>query len=559
MFSNIKNKSAILQQPIIIHSLVFCFFTITTIIAAWPVVTQLDTVIIGDDPDVYINPWADWWTLKAWQDPNTTLWETDYLFVPRGASLAFHSFSHLNTLVSLLLRPLFGTLPAYNITILLNVILTGVAMYQLAQYLTKSIPAGLLAGIVFAFNSHNLYQTAHPVLISIWCFPWVTLYFMRAVRENRIGLGGAAAVFVLLGAATSTLLVILLAMWMITLILYMFIASEWPHPSWRLLLVFGGLSTLFVLPFVLPLLREAIFNQNSSFITVPTESISTNLVAFITPHWLYWPSRGVYLGFFCLYLVFLAYGYQRQQARLWFWLMLIAALFMIGPKPQIIEYELPITLPWSLWIAPFLRNMYRISILFTLGLGMVAAYGWLGMSSQLKTPKIKTIALLIMLVAIYAEYAASTTRATPVPVSPFYSEYLPQVSEEIALAALPTGRQEDKQFLYYQTIHEHKLVGGVISRASIDTFDFIYSNPLLRAGTVGLEPVPIPDDVTPSLNDLAAANVGYLVLDKTLFKEEIEHWRSRIPFEPLYEDGLLLVYATGLPIPKIPQLTPSHE
>jgi hypothetical protein len=282
---------------------------------------------------------------------------------------------------------------------------------------------------------------------------------------------------------------------------------------------------------------------------IPAASISTDIFAFFLPHWLVWASRGVYLGFFCLYLVFIAYGYQRRQARLWFWLMIIAFLFMIGPQPRFNSYDLPIIFPWSSWVVPLLRNTYRISILFSLGLAMTAAFGWLGLASQLKTAKAKRAAAIFFILAVYVEYASSTTRATYAPVSPFYSQYLLEVPDDIALAILPTGRQEDKRYLYYQTIHEHKITGGVVSRASTDTFDFIYNNPLLRAGAVDLEPVPIPDDVTASLEALAAVNVGYLVLDKTLLAEDIERWRSHMPDEPIFEDDLLLVYATGLPIP----------
>ncbi|MFZ0546244.1 MAG: hypothetical protein WAM60_12435, partial [Candidatus Promineifilaceae bacterium] len=123
---------------------------------------NLNSVIIGDDNDVYINPWDDWWTAKAISDPDISLWKTDYLFYPKGANLVYHSFSHLNTLVSLGLRPFLGTFPAYNITMLINLVLNGFSMFQLARYLTKSTIAALLAGIVFAFNSQVIYQICHP-------------------------------------------------------------------------------------------------------------------------------------------------------------------------------------------------------------------------------------------------------------------------------------------------------------------------------------------------------------------------------------------------------------
>jgi len=80
------------------------FFCVLLIIYSWPLLTNLNHVLIGADNDVFINPWADWWTAKALRDPQYQLWYTDYLFYPQGANLIYHSFSHLNTAVSLLLQ-----------------------------------------------------------------------------------------------------------------------------------------------------------------------------------------------------------------------------------------------------------------------------------------------------------------------------------------------------------------------------------------------------------------------------------------------------------------------
>jgi hypothetical protein len=235
----------------------FLLFLVLTIIAAWPVVSDLNGVIIGDDNDIFINPWADWWTGKALSDPNLSLWQTNYLFYPIGANLVYHSLSHLNSLVSLALRPLVGPLPAYNLTILLNMVLFGFSIFQLARYLTKSTVAGILAGLIFAFNSQIIFQTSHPVTYSVWCFPWMTLYFIRAVRENRYRWAVVAGVFVFLGAATSTLILILTAAWLLLLMGYMVVSAEFPRPPLKILLTFGLTSSVLVLPLIFPLLRDA--------------------------------------------------------------------------------------------------------------------------------------------------------------------------------------------------------------------------------------------------------------------------------------------------------------
>ncbi len=534
---------------------ILLLFVLLTTIAAWNIVTDLNGVIVGRDNDVYINPWADWWTYKAFTDPDISLWRSDFMYYPIGADLIYHSFSHLNTAVSLGLRPLIGTLPAYNITILLNYVLAGLSMYHLGRYMTDSSVAGILAGIVFAFNSHNLYQSCHPVLLSIWCFPWMTLYFIRAVRENSVKLALVAAIFVFIGAATSTILIILMVFWMGVLLLFMISSNQFPRPSWHIILIFATASGLFILPTVFPLLRDAIQSSNSDFIINPEDSIRTDMGSFMVPHWYYWLIRGMYLGLMPFFLMMLAYGRQRRQVAVWLLLTIIAYLFAIGPTPVIFNSALPIVLPWTLPIAPILRNMYRMMILMSMGVSMMVAYGWLGLLESIGNSS-KRIAISAIFVGslIFFEYTAVPFPSTPTNVSNFYTDYLTDVPQEVVIAKLPTGRQQDKRYMYYQTIHEHPMTGGVISRAGEDVFRFINENPLLRAGAVDLTPQPFPANAEQALNQLAEANVGFLIIDKALLNEsveegksllDVEDWRVAMPVKPIYEDDLLLVFATS--------------
>ncbi|NKQ34722.1 MAG: hypothetical protein HF973_03805 [Chloroflexi bacterium] len=536
----------------------FFFYILLTLIAAWPVISNLNGVIIGLDNDVYINPWADWWTLKALTDPQLSLWQTDYMLYPQGANLIYHSFSHLTTLVSLSLRPFLGTLPAYNITMLLNIVLAGFSMFQLARYLTKSTTAGLLAGIVFAFNSHNLYQTAHPVLAAVWCLPWAALYFIKAVRENNLKYAFVAAVFVFLGTAVSTILLILMGIWFVFLLFYMLIFSEFPRPPWRILLTFGLTSLLLTFPLLFPLLQDALTNGNNSFVTDPQRSLVTNIASLALPRWREWPDsyfwlkRGLYIGFVPAILALLAAIFRWRKARLWLLLFVLAFLFAIGPVPQFLGYRPDIVFPWTLPIAPILRNMYRMMILFSLGLAMLVAYGWTVLADFFRSaPGKKMAAAFIVGTLIFLDYTAGPFPTSPATVSLFYTTYLHNIPDDAVLAILPTGRQPDKRYMYYQIYHEQPTINGVISRSDPAAFAFIYNNPLLRAGVINkdtpITPIPADSELDAALQELTAVNVKYLILDKQLMTKNgmgIEQWRNVLPLTPIFEDDLLLVYAT---------------
>ncbi len=531
------------------HHNIFAFllFIALTIIAGWVVLTRLDSVIIGHDNDVYINLWADWWSLKAWTSSDISLWSTEYLYYPVGAPLIYHSFSHLNTAVSLALRPFLGILPAYNLTILFNYVLIGFSMYQLAYYLTKSSVAGIIAGIIFAFNSHSMYQSSHPVLVSIWCFPWITLYLMRTFQEKQWKYAVIAAFFVFLGTSSSTILLILIILLSVLLIIYFIVDKNEPAPTIKLSIVYALCSAILITPLLWPLLTEAIRGGNGNFIIASDGSIRTDIFGPFVPHWYIWLQRGAYIGIVPAYLAILAWGYRRKRIWFWFFLIFFAYLMAIGPIPMFAGQPINIVLPWTLLLAPVLRNMYRMMIIMTMGFAVVAAYGWVVMAKQIENKSIRLVAMLVIIVGIFGEYTVVPFPTTTPQVSFFYT-MLKEMPDDIAVAIMPTGRQADKRYLYYQTLHEHKMTGGVISRASHDVFVFIENNPILRAGAVDSPRLPLPEDITPALQELAEANIHYLIIDKVLMRNVedlyLNDWVSAFPFPPVYEDKLIIVYET---------------
>lgn len=521
-------------------------FAFLTVIVAWRVVKRLDTVIIGLDQDAFINPWADMWTLRALRDPEYSLWFTDYLFYPVGVDLHFHSFSHLTTAVSLALRPLFGTLSAYNLAVLLHVVLAAVAMFHFVRYLTDSIPAALLAGLVFAFNSHNLWQTTHPVLVGIWPLPWAALFLLQAIerRDSRRAL--IAAIFVLLATLNSVLMLILTGLWLEFILLYALVSDRLQRSALPTVALFGITSAaLAVLP-LLPLLGQA-FAGNSSFLIGAGHSLPTDALAPLQPYWFGLLARSLHFGIVPLVLLAASLLDLRNT---WPWLLflLVTYLFAIGPRPVVGGTELDVTLRWSHLVSPLLRQTHRLNVLMSAALAVLVAYGWTVVARRVGgRPLARWLLALLAGGLIFVEYTQPPFHYRDPAVSDFYSEYLDTVPDDVALAILPTGRQQDKLYMYYQTLHGHPMTGGVVSRPTAGDFSFIRSNPVLRAGAINWEARPLPDDVSPALQELANAGVGYLVLDKPYFAQselDLDGWRETIAVSPIYEDDLVVVFPT---------------
>jgi hypothetical protein len=520
------------------------FFCVLLVIYSWPLLTNLNNVLIGADNDVFINPWADWWTAKALREPQYQLWHTDYLFYPQGADLIYHSFSHLNTAVSLLLQSFMGPIPAYNLTILFNYLLTSLAAFQFTRYLTGSVIAGLLAGVIFAFNTHYIYQSAHPVLVSIWCIPWFSLYLMRAIRENKIRYALIAAIFYFLAACVSILLLIILSLWAAVFTLHLFFSSGRATFPYRLFLIFSFVSFILIFPLIYPLLKETISQGQSDFIITARSSLPSDIATFITPPWIRWEPRGVYLGLPILFLLLIT----RPKAGWWWAALIISCLIVIGPYPIWAGEPLTITLPWSLPIVSLLRHAHRLNILVSFSLAVLAGYSWVELAQYLRRrslqPTVVTLIGLLFILLVYIDYTPHPFPRVGAQVSAFYTDFLAEVPNEVALATIPFGRQEDKHYLFYQTFHQHPITGGVVSRPLPGTYSFIEGNPILQAGTIEDAPISIPI-VAQELSSLAEQNIGYLVIHKNLMLEtQVAAWRAALPMLPVYEDDLLIAYAT---------------
>lgn len=525
------------------------FFVLLTVLFAWPVVSQLDNVIIGDDQDVFINPWADWWTLQALTDPQVSLWHTDHLFYPRGINLHFHSFSHLTSIVSLALRPLLGTLAAYNATILLHLVLAGLAMFHFARYLTGSALAGLLAGIVFAFNSHNILQTSHPVLVSVWPLPWSALFLLQAIdhRDSRRAL--IAAGFVLIAALCSTLMLILNGLWLLFILGFALLTGRLKREALPTVVLFTLASAAFAALPLLPLLREALLDANPTFVVDAGLSTPTDVLAPVHPYWRGLFARSLHFGV-VPFLLIAASLVRLRQTWPWLLFLILVYLFAIGPHPTVARQETALTLPWSYAVGPLLRHTHRLNVLMSAALAGLVAYGWTVLAAQLQRASWARWILVVLLAGlIFAEYSYPRLPHRPLIVSPFYTEYLDTVPDDVALAILPTGRQQDKLYMYFQTLHGHRMTNGVVSRHDPEAFSFIRNNALLRAGAVNRPADPLPEDAAPALRELAQAGVGYLVLDKSYFEQQeldIRSWRQRISVDPVFEDDLVVVFATPL-------------
>jgi len=551
---------------------VLVLYALLTVVVAWPLVSNMDTVVAGQSSDVQINLWADWWTKKAMIE-GLDLFHTDYLFYPQGVSLAFHSFSHMNTLITLLLTSLMGHSVAYNATILLAFALSGFSMYLLVEHLTGCRPAAFVAGLVFAFHPYHRFESAHPVIVTTQWMPLFALALEKTFhgdngrRERNMLL---TALWFVLTALSSWHLMLMLAAWGGLYLGYALLVGdrELAPGALRSLLLSAVVIAVVLSPFIWPMLREMLGPGISYASTDPDNGIGNDVLAFLVPNesnpLLYRPiaswvdindqtsftgKRSAYLGYAALALAVVGFA-VCDRARFWALGALVSLLLSLGGRVTLNGVPLhDWHLPWALPILRVMRHPYRLSVLVFFFLSVTAGYGWRWLHRRLayRHEILSRVGTPLLALLILLEYAV-----VPFPTMKLaYPPFLHQVAEEdrgFGVIDFPMGRQEGKYYMYCQTIHGKRIAGGHVSRKPDSADAFIDGNPLLEQ--LDDNAAPGPDvDVEEEFDRLARHGFRYLIVHKRFLRpEEAEQWKSWFPFPPWHESDWLIVY----PIPARP-------
>lgn len=153
--------------------LIFGFFSLLTIAITWPLITNLNHLII-DRVDGLLITWFLNWTIAHPLNYNANI------FYPYTKTLAYsETMLPQAFLVSPIILMFKEPLLAFNINFLLGFILTGVATYYLTFHLTKRHPAALLASILLTYSTIHLNYMAHLQLFNLYPVLLAILFLLR--------------------------------------------------------------------------------------------------------------------------------------------------------------------------------------------------------------------------------------------------------------------------------------------------------------------------------------------------------------------------------------------
>jgi hypothetical protein len=156
----------------------------------WPLPLHLTSALLGDpggDTGVYV--WNLWVFRHELVDHSRLPLSTDHIFSYTGGSdFSLHNYTPLASVLALPLIPRLGIVGAYNVTLLLFLVLAGSCVYYLArgQRLSR-VPAWAAGAIFIASPVLTARTTAHASLVEAAALPLflgVLLRFLDAPRRR---------------------------------------------------------------------------------------------------------------------------------------------------------------------------------------------------------------------------------------------------------------------------------------------------------------------------------------------------------------------------------------
>ena len=527
-------------------------YSLLSVILTYPVAFSGD-LMPGDRGDGFQYLWFFWWFKKAILSMNDPYF-TNYIYYPDGVSMVFSDIGPLNAIASIPLQMAFGLITAYKIIWLFTFILSGCSMFLLANYLIADKKVAFVSGLIFMFCPyHFAHALGHMNLISIEWIPLYVLFLIRTVKESNKSNPVYAALFLLLNATSS----LYYLMYMIIFTLFILVYHQIVERSVLEKSVFERLGIMIISfslaasPLMYRIARELFTARSNYMYTAGFVEYSADLLAFFTPtsfHPLFKELTGpinscftggpaeftVFAGYTVMLLSCLAvYKIKRTEIKFWAISAGIFFLLSLGPLLHVkgllsivceginVHIPLPYLILMRLPIFSLLRVTSRWDLLLMLCLALLAGYGIKYILDNYGGHGVnrRNIILLLISCLVIFEFLSVPYPLSETKVPEFY-EQLAADKEDYAIMEIPSYATES---LYYQTIHQKKLIGGYLGRAESKEYPPFIN--LLMSGLSGNnQDILAWDRGAAVLNDL---HIKYIVLHTELMSEaQLEFVRS---------------------------------
>lgn len=520
------------------HFGILLLYIFLTIIFTYPVAFSDD--IPGDGGDAYQHLWYLWWWEKSLLSFNSP-YDTTYIFYPTGVNLAFNAMHPINSIMSIPFQEIFGLIWTYKILWLMSFFIAGYGTYLLVRYLTDNNMAAFISGLIFMFApSHFAHGLGHFNIIVIEWIPFYILYLYKTIKEDKLRNPIYAAFFLFL-TSTEYYYFIYLSFFTIIFLLYnQFTDNNILKKSIIkrisiMLIIFG----LIYLPFVYPLLKELITSKSDYMYAGGHIQFSADILGFFIPAQFH-PIFGEYVtpiyknftgnraehtvftGYTVLFLAILAIlKIKNREIKFWSLSAIIFFLFTLGPilhiNGKLLDYiKLPYSIIMNLPILSIARVPSRWDVLVMISLAILAGYGLNYLFIKYGTIKRKLIIVFIGLILF--EYLSIPYPMSTEKIPEFYHQ-LRYDTKDSAIFEIPNARSGN--YMYYQTLHEKKLVNGYVSRRPPEAINFIKSTPIINQLSSIPKDMAINDNIANyTISILNYYKIRYIILHENYLKKD---------------------------------------
>ena len=462
-----------------------------------------------DSGDIWIKFW-DAWYAQSIIAGQAEFYHTDFLFYPRGVSLAYHILTIPHIIIFGSLQLLMPASNAYNLTYLFIIFSAASSAYVYILYLLKDKWVSLFGAVIFGLSGYIVGRAPHPGETFLLTLPLALYFFHRAILENRwlfICIAGC-----LIGASAFIGMYIFVCLLMLSgAYAFCFALSRWKNPSFwlKIILLFviiGSISIFRIAPMLADaqdldsildktsgleqendLLQFFLNYENPITNRLITNRITTTFIKLSTPG--RWNSS--YLGYVPLILIGLGLCGAAYRRKMLPWLLLalpflilrLGSVLTINNQPfpsiRLPKYYLDDLFP-TVFEAFYATDHFQIGVL--LPLAVLSCYGLMRVLQSVPAQRHSQIILIaIALVAIeYYRLPPDGRIVTEDEIA--FLDWLSREENQdaIRLINLPMNRGHSKLYLLYQTMSGYPQVEGLATRTPSDAYTYIRENHLLN-------------------------------------------------------------------------------
>lgn len=537
------------------YALLWLISLIISIIFTYPGIASIHTKIIGDHGD----GWQNIWNINHINESinnKTNPYNTDKLHYPDKTELYLHTLSPaLNGIGAIFFKISNNSILSYNLLVILILSINPLFIYAFLEKIGSKKYSQILATFIFSFSPYIMgHALGHINLIFIGIIPLILLTFINYSKKpipkhylfltSALVLGFFSSLYYL---AFSILLITCKALYsaiekksikeIFSYILALTPFAIITAPIWIKTIQFAVKNELVVhnperwsadiLSFIIP---SNITTIGQFFTEVTTNFTTSNA------------EGSLYLGLTVMSIAIYTIIKKPNKKTIIAGIGVIISLALaLGMHLHINGHITQIPLPYNLlYKTTPLIEITGVPMRFTALAFLFLAIIISQFEISLPKTKKKIIALMIGSL-VFVEFLPLPFKTYQHPQSTFYTE-LAKKSDNTAILDL---HKNPTATLYYQTIHNKKIVGGYISKQTQAHEDYLKNDPIISPFwkfTDFYNPVSetIIKDITPEkIEKLKNLGISYIVFENTPHNKQII---EKLPLQKTFEDSSIIVF-----------------